>query len=209
MVRLRTSAFVTTLAMATLLGGVVQWATDGQQITPSRPTGLSELSAQRFAGLNLVTYPVAVVLLIFWWLLGHTPYGRRLYAVGSNSRAAMLIGIRADRLVFSAFAVSGLIAGLTGSLYLARMGGSAADGGAGMMFPALAAVFLGASAVQPGRYNIAGTVLGLLFVAACVSGLTLSGVAAWVEPVFNGAALTVAVCMAALLTRRRTGPSAL
>jgi len=74
-----------------------------------------------------------------------------------------------------------------------------------MLFPALAAVFLGATAIRPGRFNVWGTVFGLTLVAISVSGLTLAGAADWVEPVFNGSALAVAVGMSSYLRRRALG----
>jgi ribose transport system permease protein len=73
-----------------------------------------------------------------------------------------------------------------------------------MLFPALAAVFLGATAIRPGRFNVFGTVFGVGLVAVSVSGLTLAGTSDWVNPVFNGAALAVAVGLATFLRRRVT-----
>ena len=77
------------------------------------------------------------------------------------------------------------------------------------MLPALAAVFLGATTFTPGKYNIPGTVLGLIFIATAVSGLALMGVQPWVTDVFNGGAVVVAVGLSALFKRRRTGTAAL
>jgi ribose transport system permease protein len=90
-------------------------------------------------------------------------------------------------------------------LQLARAGSATADAGTNLLFPALAAAFLGATAVRPGFFNVMGTVIGVLFVAASVSGLTLSGASSWASPVFNGAALLVAVGLATYLGRRRGG----
>jgi ribose transport system permease protein len=71
-----------------------------------------------------------------------------------------------------------------------------------MIFPALAAVFLGATAIRPGHFNVFGTVFGVTLVAVSVSGLTLAGAADWVNPVFNGAALAVAVMISSYFGKR-------
>ncbi|MDF2052233.1 ABC transporter permease [Arthrobacter sp. Cr_A7] len=187
------NSFVTTLAMATFIGGMIQLWTGGQQILLTAGSGLAALGTSRFLGLSPIIFLVVAAVALAWYLLQHTPYGRRLYAIGSNARTSSLIGLSVRRHVFSAFVLSGVLGGIVGVFYVSRMGASAADAGNSLMFAALAAVFLGATTLQPGRYNVLGTVVGVLFVASCVSGLTLAGVDAWVQPVFNGIALLLAI----------------
>ncbi len=133
----------------------------------------------------------------------HTPYGRSLYAIGANPRSAQLVGIRVNKYVLISFMLAGLISAITGILQLARFGSATADTGNSLLFPALAAAFLGATSVRPGFFNVVGTMIGLLFVAVSVSGLTLAGAQAWVSPVFNGAALLAAVGLSTYLGRKR------
>ncbi|XVX19798.1 ABC transporter permease [Actinomycetota bacterium] len=201
--RYRLNPFVTTLGVATLLGGVIQWYTKGQTILQGISTGLISFGSGSFLGIPRVVYVVVVVAALLWYLLVHTPYGRSLYAIGANGRAAKLVGIRVDRYVMLSFALAGVIAGIVGILQLARTGSATADSGNTLLFPALAAAFLGATAVQPGFFNVIGTLIGVLFVAVAVSGLTLAGAQAWVSPVFNGAALLIAVGLSTWLGRHR------
>ena len=201
--RFRLNSFVTTLAVATLLAGVMQWYTNGQTILTGISSSLIEFGSTNLLGLPKLVYVVLVVAAVLWYVLSHTPYGRSLYAIGVNPRAARLVGIRADRYVMLAFAMAGLIAGVVGILQLAHTGSATADSGNSLLFPALAAVFLGATAVRPGFFNVVGTLIGVLFVAVAVSGLTLAGAPAWVSPVFNGAALLVAVGLSTWLGRNR------
>ncbi|WP_198144243.1 ABC transporter permease [Parafrankia sp. EUN1f] len=134
--------------------------------------------------------------------LAQTPYGRSLYAIGESPRAARLVGISVRAYPLLAFAGAGLVARAAGVVLAARAAGATADNGTTMLFPALAAVFLGATAIRPGRFNVFGTVFGVALVAVSVSGLTLAGAADWVNPVFNGAALAVAVGLSTLLRRQ-------
>lgn len=198
------NAFVSTLGMATLLGGLIQWYTGGLAII-GVARSFTAFGSGTLLGLPSVVYVVLVLLVMAWYLLSHTPYGRSLYAIGSNARAAELVGLRKDRYTLLAFSISGTLAGLAGVILAARTGGANADNGTYLLFPALAAVFLGATAIQPGRFNIVGTVIGVLFVAVSVSGLILSGAENWVDQVFNGLALLVAVGLSSYLRDRRSG----
>lgn len=198
------NAFVSTLGMATLLGGLIQWYTGGLAII-GVARSFTAFGSGTWLGLPSVVYVVLVLLVMAWYLLSHTPYGRSLYAIGSNARAAELVGLRKDRYTLLAFSISGTLAGLAGVILAARTGGANADNGTYLLFPALAAVFLGATAIQPGRFNIVGTVIGVLFVAVSVSGLILSGAENWVDQVFNGLALLVAVGLSSYLRDRRSG----
>lgn len=197
------NAFVTTLGMATLLGGIVQWYTGGQTILEGISIRLVNFGSIAILGVPQVVYVVLGVAAVLWYVLTHTPFGRGLYAVGANPRAAALVGIRTGRYVTISFVMAGAVAGLTGVMQLARVGSATADGGTSLLFPALAAAFLGVTAVRPGFFNVVGTLIGVLFVSVAVSGLTLAGADAWVSPVFNGAALLVAVGLSTWLGRHR------
>lgn len=198
------NAFVSTLGMATLLGGLIQWYTGGLAIIGVDPA-FTTFGSSSWLGLPRVVFVVAIVAFLAWYLLTHTPFGRSLYAIGSNNRAAVLVGLPLRRYTQTAFVLSGTLAGAAGVILAARTGGANADNGTYLLFPALAAVFLGATAILPGRFNVVGTVFGVLFVAVSVSGLTLSGAANWVDQVFNGVALLVAVGLSSYLGRRRSG----
>jgi ribose transport system permease protein len=201
---LQMNAFVSTLAVATLLGGFIQWYTGGQAISNNIAPSLVDFGSSTRLGIPEPILVVALVALAAWYVLSQTPYGRSLYAIGENARAAKLVGIPTRGYTLVAFVGAGLVAAVAGIVLTARTAGATADNGTTMLFPALAAVFLGATAIRPGRFNVWGTVFGVALVAVSVSGLTLAGAQDWVEPVFNGAALAVAVGLSSYL-RRRTG----
>jgi len=202
---LQMNAFVSTLAVATLLGGFIQWYTAGQAISNHIAPSLVAFGSGTWVAVPQPIVVVAVVALLAWYLLSHTPFGRALYAVGENGRAAKLVGIPTRRYTLVSFVGAGPGASCAGVSPPARTGAATADNGTTMLFPALAAVFLGATAIRPGRFNVWGTVFGVTLVAVSVSGLTLAGAADWVEPVFNGSALAVAVGLSSYLRRRALG----
>jgi ribose transport system permease protein len=200
---LKLNPFVVTLGTSTLISGLVELYTNSQEIVHGIPQSFGEWGVFNFLGIPRPFWLLIVVAVAVWYLLSHVPYGRRLASIGSNERAARLVGIRVDRAILIAFATSGLVAGVAGVLLTSNTGGADPTAGPGYLFPALAAVFLGATTVRPGRYNIWGTVIGVYVVAVGVSGLSLMGAAAWVNSVFNGAALVIAVALSTLMGRAR------
>jgi ribose transport system permease protein len=109
-------------------------------------------------------------------------------------------------LVLLAFVLSGTLAGIAGVLLVARNGGASPQvGTVSDTLQALAAAFLGATAIKPGRFNVVGTLVAIFFLAFTVTGLSLAGVSNWINDVFNGAALFVAVLISTVIGRRRAG----
>lgn len=190
--------FISTLGVATLLGGIIFAYTGGLQITKGIPRFLTTIGSGSIIGIPTIAIVATVIALLAWWLMSRTVFGRRLYAVGLNPRATQLIGVNVRRIQFLAFVASGGTAAIGGVLLLARQGAATSDSGMTMLFPALTAVLLGTIVIYIGRPSVPGTVVGLLFVAVLVSGLTLVGAPAWVGQVFNGAALLIAVAFARL-----------
>jgi ribose transport system permease protein len=197
------SPFVTTLGMATLLSGITIWYSSGRTFVLPGSSPLISFGSARWLNLPAVVFVVLVVAVAVWYFFRHTPYGRSLYAIGSNATSARLVGVRVDRNVWVAFVVSALISGFAGIIALARQGSATAVDGGALLFPALAAVFLGATAITPGFFNVVGTIISALFVSIAVSGLTLMGASGWATNVFNGGALLIAVGLSTYLGRRK------
>ena len=197
--------FIATLGVATLLGGAIFAYTQGLRIT-GIPTGLTDIGSADWLGVPRIVVVSAAVAAVAWWLLSRTVFGRRLFAVGSNPRATHLLGVDVRRVQLLALVASGVTAGIGGVLLLARNGGATSDSGMSMLFPALTAVLLSTIVVHLGRPSVPGVVVAIFFIAITVSGLTLVGTPAWVNQVFNGAALLLAVGVARLARSRGEGP---
>jgi ribose transport system permease protein len=199
------NALITTLGVATILTGLTVKYTGGLSIITGIPESLTDFGAGAWLGLPRTLYVLGVVSLLVWYLLEHTPYGRELHAVGANALAARLVGIRVDRIVVLSFVTTGALVGFAGVLQVARQGGGNPQIGASFTLPVLSAAFLGATTVHPGRFNVPGTLLAVFFLATSVSGLALAGVDNWVESLFNGTALVLAVGLSTVLGRRLSG----
>ena len=199
---LRASSFIITLGMATLVGGLVSLYTKNQVIL-GVPQSVVNFGTLNWLGVPRVVWLLAAVALVVGWLLLHTVFGRQLLSVGANQRAARLVGIPVERVVMLSFVLAGALAGVAGALLLARTGSGNPQVGSGYTLSALAAAFLGSTTIRPGRFNVPGTLVGVFFVAVSVNGLTLAGAADWVDPVFNGAAVVIAVAASTVLAHRR------
>jgi ribose transport system permease protein len=199
----RLNPFVYTLGVYILIGGLLQFYTKGQTIGSDLPASFGAWGSEKFLGIARPFWLLMVVALLTWYLCTQTPFGRKLQAIGSNETAARLAGFRVDRAVFITFVLSGLLGGIAGALLTSRSGAADPTTGTSFLFPAIAAVFLGQTAIRPGRYNVWGTMLGVFLVAVAVNGFTLMGAEAWVTQVFNGAALVGAIAFSTLMARNR------
>jgi len=203
--RLGVSSFIATLGSAAVIIGVVNWYTGGVSIIQGIPSQLTDFGGGNWLGIPSPFYVVILVALLVYYLLEHTPYGRNLHAVGSNLEAARLVGLNIPRLVFLSFVVSGTAAGLGGVLLVADSGAGNPSVGSVFTLTALTAAFLGATSVKPGRFNVLGTLLAIFFLAAAITGLTFAGVQDYINDLFTGFALVLAVGISVVLNRRRLG----
>jgi ribose transport system permease protein len=138
----------------------------------------------------------AGVLVLVWFTLEHTSYGRRLYAIGGNREAARLAGLPVRRLRASAFAVTGLGAALAGLMLAARVDSANPTQGSGLMLDAIAAVFLGMTLSEEGEPRALGTLAGVALLALLDNGLTQLAVDSYLREVLVGAIILAAVGLA-------------
>jgi ribose transport system permease protein len=202
--RLQLPSFTTTLATGLIVLGLTEWLTANQVITGSAPKWLLNLGRGSMIGIPLPFWYLAVAAIVLFILLELTVWGRRVYAVGANPTAARLSGVDSDRYVRHAFVVSGLLCALAGLMSFTSLGGSSPVLGLGSLLPAFAAAFLGATCIRPGRYNVAGTVIAVYTIGVGIIGLQQKGAQSYVQDLFNGAALLLAIIISILAQRRRS-----
>jgi ribose transport system permease protein len=196
------NALITTLGTSSVVIGIENWYTGGTSIVQGIPTALTDFGSGAWLGIPRLFYLLVLVAVLVWYLLEHTPFGRYLHAVGINAEAAQLVGIRIPSLVRRSFIVSGSFAGVAGVVLLGQSGAGNPGIGANFTLTALAAAFLGATSVRPGRFNVIGTLLAIYFLATAITGLTFAGVQSFINDLFTGAALVFAVALSAMLRRR-------
>ena len=196
-------SFIATLGLGTIAYGVANWYTGGQQLVATLPAGFVALNQARLLGIPLPALYVVLIAAVLWCVLEFLPVGRYLYAVGSNRRAAELVGVRANRYVIGAFVVSGLITSFAGVILGSKLQVAESSVGPEYLLPAFVGALLGATTIKPGRVNVLGTVIAVLILAIGIAGLEQLGGAFFVEPLFDGSTLIIAVGLAAYAARRR------
>lgn len=191
--KMRLNSFVVTLATQTIVVGLTTWYTGGQVMFAKVSETFLDAGKGTLGGFVYPLFLALALVAVAWYWLEHTASGRQMYATGSNQDAARLAGVATSRLTIVAFTLGGALAALAGVVQAAKIGSGQPDIGNGFLLPAFASAFLGATAIRLGRYNALGTLLGVLLVATGFSGLVLLGVALWVQPVFYGSVLLVAI----------------
>ena len=199
----RLNPFIATFGMYILIGGLLDWYTGGSPIGSGLPNSLGTWGNSSVAGIPILFWLLLVAAVVAWYVLTQTPFGRGLTAIGSNENAARLAGFRVNRSLIIAFLSSSLLGGIAGVILTTRSLVADSSQAQSFLFPALAAVFLGQTAIRPGLNNVWGTVFGVFLVAVAVNGLQLVGAQDWVTPVFNGGALIVSVALSTLTGRAR------
>jgi ribose transport system permease protein len=196
-------SIVGTLGMGTLLGGIALG------LNPIPIAGVSadlvDVVRHRFLGLQVSFYIALALCVLVWFIFEHTPTGRRLYFVGAGRSVARLSGIRVDRMRAGAFVTTAFLSAFAGIMFSGLVGASDSTIGPTFLLPALAAVFLGATAITPGRFNVWGTFIAVYFLVCGITGLELVGLSGWIVQVFYGGSLVVAVVMSRLLGMRLSG----
>jgi len=192
------SPFIVTLATQTMLGGLTLWYTGGYSLYSGIPKAFIRIGRGTFLGMPYLVYVMALVYIAIYVVSKHTAFGKKLYAVGGNPTAAKYSGIRVVRIHLIAFMISGVLAAITGVLLAARLSSGQPRAGEGLLLSAFAACFLGATTFRVGRFNILGTLVGVLFIGTLNNGLVILGVPFYLQYVIQGAILVLAIAASGL-----------
>ncbi len=193
-------SIVVTLAMGTLLTGVGFGINN--VTTPGISPGLVSAIRDEWLGLPAAFFYAVALTLIVWYVFSYTPAGRYLYFVGAGRDVARLSGIRVTALRVYSFMISGGLSALAGIILAGWLGASDPNASASYLLPAFAAIFLGSTAITPGRFNPWGSFIAAYFLVTGIAGLQLVGFTGWVEQVFSGASLIVAVTLSRIGSAR-------
>jgi ribose transport system permease protein len=201
-VKVGISAFIATLAIATILAGANLFLTNGAVLFSGIPSSLKTFGQANVLGVPVIFWYFLGLAVVMWTLLEHTPYGRYVQATGFGRQAARLIGVRTDWYLGSTFVIGAVLCAFAGTMQTGRVASATPTIGPEFLLPAYAAAFLGASTINRGRFNVWGTVVGVLLLAMGESGLNLLGAPFWMTDVFDGCALLLAVAFSVTMSRR-------
>jgi ribose transport system permease protein len=207
----RVPDFIATLGAFTAVRGMALLVTDGLPVPDytkaqegrTVPETVTTLGADSVFGIPLIAVVAGVCALIGWFILSRTTLGRSAYAIGGNREAARVSGIRVERVKWSIYVFSGLMAAIAGFMLTGRQGSANALMGEGMELQSIAAVVVGGTNLFGGEGTIGGTIIGVLIIGVLNNGLNILGVADFWQRVVNGSIIVAVVALDQW--RRRAG----
>jgi ribose transport system permease protein len=192
-------SIVVTLGMGTLLSGVAY----GITIAPISGVShsLVEFSGHQLFGLQMAFYYAVVITAILWYVYSFTPLGRYMFFVGRNRDIARLAGLRVEAIRSGSLIASALLSTVGGIILAGLLGGASPTVASNYLLPAFAAVFLGSVFIVPGRFNPWGTFVAIYFLITVITGLESLGLQDWIQQVFYGGVLILAVAASTFMRR--------
>jgi ribose transport system permease protein len=200
-------SLIATLGTSTFIAGVILWISNSQTISGVSDQLINVVVVDRFLGIPLAFYYGIALGLVMLYVFEFVPVGRRLLFVGRGRSVARLSGIRVSRLRWGALVASGVISAFAGVLYAGTLGSADPTSSLSFLLPAFAAAFLGATTIMPGRFNPIGSIAAVYFLVTGITGLQLLGVQTFVQQLFYGGALVLAVALSQFARRRDAGLS--
>jgi ribose transport system permease protein len=198
----RIHSLIVTLGMGTFIHGVTLWLSGSQTISGIDFRLVTAVIVTRLFGIPLAFYYAIAAAFVIWYVFSYTAAGQRLLFVGRGREVARLSGIRVDRVRWTALVTSAGLGALAGVLYAGTTGAADPSSGMTYLLPAFAAAFLGATSIMPGRFNPIGSVIAVYFLVTGITGLSIIGISTYVQDLFYGGALIVAVALSQLVRGR-------
>ena len=198
----RIHSLIVTLGTGTFLHGVTLWISDSRTISGVDRALVDAVLGTRFLGIALAFYYALALALLLVYMLGFTSLGRRALFVGRGREVARLSGIPVDRVRLACLAASGFVGALAGVVYAGISGAADPNSGTTLILPAFAAAYLGATSITPGRFNPIGSVIAVYLLVTGITGLSILGVNTFVQDLFYGGALVIAVALSQLVRGR-------
>jgi ribose transport system permease protein len=196
-------SFIATLGTGSILYAISIAYTGGQQIVGQLPDGFTAINDLVFFGIPAPAIYVLVLAVALWVAFEYLPIGRYIYAIGANPKAAQLVGIPKSRYVVLAFAASGLITAFGGVVLGAKLQVGQSNVGPPYLLPSFVGALLGSTAFRLARVNVWGTIVAVTLLSIGIAGIEQLGSSFYVEPLFNGTTLLIAVGLAGLTSRRQ------
>ncbi len=194
-------AFIATLGMSTIVKGFCLVFTSGDMIATNN-TFVEQVGKGTFLGISYLTYIFAAIVVVAWYVMKNTTFGRSLYATGGNPAAAALSGINVRRCQFSTFAILGLAAGISGAMFVCQMRAGSVLYGTDLALTCVAATVVGGTPLTGGKGSVLRTVLGVLLIYVLYKGLAFLGLQGYYNTMIRGLVLLVVVAFDAFMTRK-------
>ena len=194
---------IATLHTGTVICALARGHSGGRQVVGELPDGFLAMAGGTFPGLPVAAFTVLAVSLALWLVTECSPFGRALFVLGANRKAAQRNGIAVRRQVMCALVASGLPSGFAGVLPASGLQIGRARLGLEFLLPALVAAFLGSTSLRPGRVDVRGRLAGVAILAIGIAGIQQFGGAFGVKPLVNRFSARLSIGIAGWARQRR------
>ncbi len=197
--RFKVTPFIATLGMLYIARGFAGLRNKGYTFSNliGKPefgnTGFERLGAGNFLGINYAIWIMLVFALVAYFVTTRLPFGRHVYAIGGNRRAAELSGVRANRTETTVYMISGFCAATVGLIIASQLVAAHPATGTAFELTAIATVVLGGTSLMGGRGSIGGTIVGAFVIGVLSDGLVILGFSSFLQNVIKGAVIVTAV----------------
>ncbi len=199
----RIHSLIVTLGTGYFISGLVFWVSDSNTIAGVSMDLINAVILWKILGVPLSFYYAAILAIIIWYVFEYTSIGRRLLFVGRGREVARLSGVDVVQIRAWALVTSGVIAAIAGVLYTGMRGAADPTSALTFLLPAIAAAYLGSTSIYPGRFNAPGACIAVFFLSTGIMGLNFLGADTFVQNLFYGGGLVIAVSISQLLRNRQ------
>jgi len=185
--------FIQTLAMLAIGRGLTMLYADGRPIS-DLSCGLTSIARINF-GLPVMAWIFIATIVISFFILHYTVFGRSVYAVGGNEKAAVISGINTTRVKIMVYTLSGFLCGISAILLTSRVSSGLPRAGEGYEMDAIAAVVIGGASLTGGRGNVWCTTIGILIISILSNGMDLMNINSYIQQIIKGSIIVLAVLL--------------
>lgn len=185
--------FIATLGSMLVFRGMTLYISNGVPASKLGEGLIGFIGRGFILGIPTPVYLLLVVFLVIAFVLRNTVFGKRIYAIGGNKRAALLSGIDVDRNLIYIYAISGFLAAVSGIVLMSRVDSAVPTAGISFELSAIAAAVIGGVSLAGGKGNATGTLIGILIIAIIINGLNLLGTSSYLQQVITGLIIVAAV----------------
>jgi len=196
-------SLIVTLGTGYFVNGIILWISNSATIAGISMDLVNAVILTRVFGIPIGFYYALILAAIIWYIFQHTSLGRRLLFVGRGREVARLSGVNVNRMRAGSLIAAGAIAAFAGVLYTGMRGAADPSSSLAFLLPAFAAAFLGSTAIYPGRFNAPGAFIAVFFLSTGIMGLNFLGVDSFVQNLFYGGGLVIAVSISQLIRGRK------
>lgn len=198
----RIHSLIVTLGIGYFINGVILWISNSAIISGVSMGLVKSVILTKFLGVPAAFWYVLILAAIIWYLFEHTTVGRQILFTGRGSEVARLSGVNTNRIRAGCLIASGVVAAFAGVLYTGMRGSADPSSALSFLLPAFAAAFLGSTTIMPGRFNAFGSLIAVLFLSTGIMGLNFLGADTFVQNLFYGGGLVIAVSISQLIRKR-------